>query len=192
MASDIYWQRWTTVLGPSFSGQDATLDSISFLAVRSCKCLENRHAMGGGGRVRPGIAPVLVVESDDDVRDVLHDLLTDAGCEVTEATTDAAALDFLAACPDSVVAVCSNQDADHHRSAAFFAQVVADERLASRHQYLMLSSTPSAIPPEMQTDLAQLHAPILSKPFDMETLEAYVHEAAGRLAHTHPHTRLPR
>jgi CheY-like chemotaxis protein len=138
---------------------------------------------------RQEIAPVLVVEYDDDVRDMLHDLLTDAGCEVTDATTDAAALDFLAASPAGMVAVCSNNDADHHRSAVFFAQVVADERLASQHQYLMLSSTPSAIPPEMQTDLAQLHAPILSKPFDMETLEAYVHEAVGRLAHTHPHAR---
>jgi hypothetical protein len=91
-----------------------------------------------------------------------------------------------------MVVVCSNRDADHHLSAAFFEQVAADERLASRHQYLMLSSTPAAIPPELQTHLAQLHAAILPKPFDLETLEAYVYEAAGQLAHTHPLTRLPR
>jgi CheY-like chemotaxis protein len=135
--------------------------------------------------VRQGMAPVLVVEYDDDVRDVLHDVLADAGCEVTEATTDAAALDFLAACPDGVVAVCSNKHADHHLSAAFFAQVVADERLASRHQYLMLSSTPSSIPPELQTHLEQLHAAILPKPFDMDILVAHVHEAAAQLALTY-------
>jgi CheY-like chemotaxis protein len=139
--------------------------------------------------VRQGIAPVLVVEYDEDVRDVLHDILTDANYEVTEATTDAAALDFLATFPDGMVVVCSNRDADHHRSAAFFSQVAVDERFTARHQYLMLSSTPSAIPPELQTHLAQLHAAILPKPFDMETLEAYVHEAATRLAHTHPHAR---
>jgi hypothetical protein len=91
-------------------------------------------------------------------------------------------LDFLAACPDGVVVVCGNKEADHYLTAAFFAQVVADERLASRHQYLMLSTTPSSIPPEMQTYLAQLHAPILPKPFDIDILVARVRQAAARLA----------
>jgi CheY-like chemotaxis protein len=139
--------------------------------------------------MRQDMAPVLVVEYDDDVRDVLHDILTDAGCEVTEATTDVAALDFLAASPDGVVVVCSNKDADHHRSAAFFAQVAADERLASRHQYLMLSSNPPLIPPALEAHLAQLHAAILPKPFDMDFLVARVHETAARLAPVHARTR---
>ena len=72
--------------------------------------------------VRLGMAPVLVVEYDDGVRNALHDLLMGAGFEVIEHATDAAALDFLAASPEGVVVLCSNQDADHHLSAAFFAR----------------------------------------------------------------------
>jgi CheY-like chemotaxis protein len=139
--------------------------------------------------VRQEIAPVLVVESDDDVRDVLHEVLTGAGFEVIEHATDAAALDFLAASSDGMVVLYSNKYADHHRSAAFFAQVVADERFTSRHQYLLLSSNPLLIPPALQTHLTQLNAAILPKPFDVDTLEANVHEAAARLAPVHARTR---
>lgn len=134
------------------------------------------------------MAPVLVLEYDDAVRNVLHDILTDAGFDVTEATTDAAALDFLATCPDGAVVVCSNRDADHHLTAAFFSQVVADEHFTTRHQYLLLSTNPSLIPPDLQTHLAQLNATILPKPFDVETLEASVHEAAAWLAPIHVRT----
>jgi len=128
------------------------------------------------------MAPVLVVEYDDGVRNVLHDILSDAGYKVIEARTDGAALDFLAVCPENVVVLCSNKYADHHLSAAFFAQVVADEHFTSRHQYLLLSSTPCSIPPTLQTHLAQLNAAILPRPFDAYALEACVHEAAARLA----------
>jgi len=136
------------------------------------------------------LAPVLVVEFDGSVRDVLRDIFTDAGYRVYAATTDAAAFDFLAQSPDGVIALCSNKDADHHLSAAFFAHVVADERLASRHQYLMLSTNRSLMPPDLQAHLAQLDATILPKPFDVDTLLARVRESAARLAPTHTHTRI--
>ena len=132
--------------------------------------------------MRQGMAPVLVVEYDDGVRNVLHDILTDAGYKVIEARTDGAALDFLAVCPEGVVVLCSNKYLEHHRSTAFFAQVVANEHFTSRHQYLMLSSSPSAIPPELQTHLAQLNAAILPKPFDVDNLVTTVRQAAARLA----------
>ncbi len=135
--------------------------------------------------VRLGMAPVLVVEYDDAIRNALHDLLMGAGFEVIEHATDAAALDFLAASPDGVVVLCSNQDADHHLSAAFFARVVAGERVASRHRYLLLSSNLLLIPPALMTHLAQLNAAILPKPFDADILEASVREAATRLAPAH-------
>jgi len=183
-----------TSFGPRLSGQDGILVCISFsplLAGRLCVCLENGNTTwgGGGGRVRQEIAPVLVVESDDDVRDVLHEVLTGAGFEVIEHATDAAALDFLAASSDGMVVLYSNKYADHHRSAAFFAQVVADERFTSRHQYLLLSSNPLLIPPALQTHLTQLNAAILPKPFDIDFLVARVHETAAWLAPVHARTR---
>jgi hypothetical protein len=75
-------------------------------------------------------------------RGVLHDLLTDVDhYEVTEVSTEAVALAYLAACPEGVVTVCSNSHPDHHLSTACFAAVVADKRLAQRHQYILLSTT---------------------------------------------------
>ena len=135
--------------------------------------------------MRQGMAPVLVVEYDEGVRTVLHDLLTNVGYAVIEHATDAAALDFLAASPEGVVVVCGNQDADHHLSAAFFAQVVAGKRIASRHRYLLLSSNPLLIPPALEAHLVQLNAVVLPKPFDLETMVICVHEAAARLAPPH-------
>src|SRR5260370_8737790 len=91
MASNLCWEPRTTSFSPRLSGVDGILVHIGFsprLAVRSCTCPEN--ATRGGGRGRQGMAPVLVVESDDDVRDVLHDLLTDAAGEATQAPTHAA------------------------------------------------------------------------------------------------------
>jgi CheY-like chemotaxis protein len=149
-------------------------------AAWSCARLENTTR--GDGMVAQGMVPVLVVEYDNAVRDMLHELLTDAGFEVNEHATDAAALDFLAESPDGVVVLYSNQDADHHLSAAFFAQVVADERFTSRHQYLLLSSNPPLIPPALETHLAQLNAAVLPKPFDIDILVARVRQAAARLA----------
>src|SRR5258706_9281080 len=165
------------------SGHCVMLRHVGFSrmsAAWSSARLEN--ATGGGGTVRQGMAPVLVVEYDNAVRDMLHELLIGAGFEVNEHATDAAALDFLAESPDGVVVLCSNQDADHHRSAAFFAQVVADERFTSRHQYLLLSSNPPLIPPALFAHLAQLDAAVLPKPFDIDILVARVRQAAARLA----------
>jgi hypothetical protein len=114
-----------------------------------------------------------------------HDLLTDAHYEVIEATTDAAAFDFHAARPGGVEVLRSNKHADHHPSATFFAQVVADERFTSRHRYLTLSSLPSAIPPALQAHLTQLTAAVLPKPFGVDAVVAGVREAAARLAPRH-------
>src|SRR5258706_8540616 len=116
------------------------LSHIGSLVIRA-----PRERDGGSSMMRQGIAPVLVVEYDEGVRTVLRDLLTNVGYEVIEHATDAAALAFLAASPDGVVVVCGNEDADHHRAAAFFAQVVADKRIASRHRYLLLSTNPPLI-----------------------------------------------
>lgn len=84
-----------------------------------------------------------------------------------------------------VVVVCGNQDADHHLTAAFFAQVAAGERLASRHRYLLLSSNPALIPPALEAHLIQLNAVVLPKPFDLEIVVICVREAAARLAPPH-------
>jgi CheY-like chemotaxis protein len=124
---------------------------------------------------------VLVVEFDEATRDTLHEMLAYAGHDVVAATMDPASLTCLAACPDRLVVLCSNKHADHHLSASFFAHVAVDARLATQHQYILLSSNPATIPPALATHLTQLGAPVIPKPFDMDALLAAVAMAAERL-----------
>jgi hypothetical protein len=90
----------------------------------------------------------VVVEFDEASRAMLHDILAlDGHDPVTEFADEMAALAYLAAAPERVIAVVSNRDVHHQRSAAFFAAVAADEELVTRHQYLLLSTTPVSCPP---------------------------------------------
>lgn len=126
---------------------------------------------------------VVVVELDVALRGSLRDVLVDAGhYDVVEVTTTADALEYLATCPERAVVVCSNVHPNHHQTAAFIADVMADQRLMEQHQYLLLSSNPASISPDLRAHLAQLDAPILPKPFDMDVLLAAVCAAATRLA----------
>ena len=136
---------------------------------------------------------VMVLEFDEELRGVLHEILTTADhYAVTELTTEDAALTYLAATPEGVVALCSNTDADHHLSTAFFAAVVADKRLRTRHRYLLLSTNPAGIPTPLRVDLKRLGAPILPKPFDLDVLLETVAKAARYLAPTGPQWLLVR
>ena len=92
------------------------------------------HDAGAGG------------EFDEATRDTLHEMLAYAGHDVVAATMDPASLTCLAAYPDRLVVLCSNKHADHHLSASFFAHVAVDARLATQHQYILLSSNPATIP----------------------------------------------
>jgi CheY-like chemotaxis protein len=124
---------------------------------------------------------VVMVEFDEALRDVLRDILAlDGPYDVAEVSEDRA-VTFLRIAPEGVIAVCSNRDAHHQQSAAFFAAVAADERLAARHQYLMLSTNPREMPAGLQANLTHLRATILPKPFELDTLLAAVSKAAARL-----------
>jgi DNA-binding NtrC family response regulator len=125
---------------------------------------------------------VVVVDFDEALRGVLHDILAvDGPYDVRDVSEHTAAVDYLANAPEGVIAVCSNRDAHHQRSAAFFAAVAADEQLATRHQYLMLSTNPREMPASLQANLTHLQATILAKPFELDALLAAVRKAEGRL-----------
>jgi CheY-like chemotaxis protein len=130
---------------------------------------------------------VLVVEFDEALRGTLDVVLSEVGhYTVMSVTTEAAALNYLAVCPEGVIAVCSNSHPDHHLSTAFFAAVVADKRLARWHRYILLSTDPAKIPSALRAHLRRLHAPILPKPFDVDVLLATVAQAARRLTRPGP------
>jgi CheY-like chemotaxis protein len=126
--------------------------------------------------------PVVVVEFDETLRGTFHDLLTNEGSyTLIEVSEEKAALAYLAAAPRGVVIVVSNRDAHHQLTAAFFAVVAADERLAKQHRYILLSTNPAGIPDELRAHLAQLNVPILAKPFEVEALLVVIRDAATHL-----------
>jgi hypothetical protein len=122
------------------------------------------------------------MEVDAQLRGALHELLTLFDhYAVTDISEEAAGADYLAAAPEGAVVVVSNRDPDHHRTAEFFATVAADEQLATRHRYILLSTNPARIRERLRAHLAQLNVPVLAKPFDVEALLAAVHAAEARL-----------
>jgi hypothetical protein len=130
------------------------------------------------------VAPVVVVECDEASRALLHDILALDGhySVVIAFAVETAALASRAAAPARVIAVVSKRDVHHQRSAVFFAAVAADERLVTRHRYLLLSTNPREMPAGLQAKLTSLQATILVTPFELETLLAAVREEAARLA----------
>ena len=130
------------------------------------------------------MAQVVVVECDEASRALLHDILAlDGHYPVVIAFADeTAALASRAAAPARVIVVVSKREVHHQRSAAFFAVVAADERLVTRHRYLLLSTNPREMPAGLQAKLTSRQATILVPPFEVETLRAAVREEAARRA----------
>jgi hypothetical protein len=107
----------------------------------------------------------VVVEIDEALRGVLHDILAlDGSYDVTELPDHTAAVTYLASAPEGVIAICSNRDAHHQRCAAFFAVAATDERLVTRHRYLMLSTNPARTSDGLRAALAHLGALVLEQP----------------------------
>jgi CheY-like chemotaxis protein len=136
---------------------------------------------------------VLVVDLDEEIRGAVHTLLsTVVDCyAVAEAASPDDALAYLATQPKGMVVICSNAYADHRLCTPFFAAVAADERLAKRHQYLLLSSDPAHLPDPLRLALLRLSVPVVPKPFDIDVLLTTVGGAAARLTSTRP-ALLPR
>ncbi|HEV2462063.1 MAG TPA: hypothetical protein VGS80_27230 [Ktedonobacterales bacterium] len=97
---------------------------------------------------------------------MLHGILTHADRDdvVSEVSDDAAAVSYLTGAPGDVVAVCSNRDADHHWSTAFFAVMATGERLVTHHRYLMRSTNPARMPDGLRATLAHRGALVLEQP----------------------------
>jgi hypothetical protein len=134
------------------------------------------------GIATEAMTQVVVMEVDAQLRDALRELLTLFDhCTVTEISEETAGAEYLAAMPGGAVVVVSNRDPDHHRTAEFFATVAADEQLATRHRYILLSTNPGQIRETMRAHLAQLNVPVLAKPFDVEALLTAVRVAETRL-----------
>jgi CheY-like chemotaxis protein len=124
---------------------------------------------------------ILVVENDNGNRDILRRLLELEGYHVIAVDNGQAALDLLAAVATPLIVLVDFLMVPPNGLDVMRA-VAADPLLAQRHAMIMLSAAPHALPPDAQAIFAQLHAPLLSKPYIVRELLQAVADASARLA----------
>ena len=130
---------------------------------------------------------VLVVDDDTAIRHTLRAVLEDEGYTVLEAADGAAALDLLRTSPYPLITLLDLR-MPHVDGEAVLRAAVSDDRIASHHAFALITANPDAITPACERYLAQLHAPVILKPFDLDILLDAVARASGWLAEdTDPH-----
>ncbi|HEX9036708.1 MAG TPA: response regulator [Ktedonobacterales bacterium] len=124
---------------------------------------------------------ILIVEDDDGIRETLRALLDDAGYRVVDALADGQrALQRLRASSERLV-VLLDLLLPGVGGQQVVEAIVADPALATRHALVIATAQSRTMPRSLVTALAQLQAPILQKPFDIDTALKLVAEAARRI-----------
>lgn len=126
------------------------------------------------------MAGVLIVEDDEPTREVLADLLTDAGYAVLTAPNGKPALERLRTHPMGLVVLLDLMMPEMDGYALLQA-VAADSSLATRHAYILMSATIKTLPLRVVELLRQLHLSSLQKPLDIDEVLAVVGHAAHHL-----------
>ncbi len=126
---------------------------------------------------------VLIVDDDDDIRDVVRELLEDEGYDVEEARHGEEALRFLkkATSPFVVLLDLRMPVLD---GVAVINAVSKDKSLRQRHAYILATADNRTLPLSFVQQLAQLQIPVLPKPFELRRLFELVASSAERLTGT--------
>lgn len=126
---------------------------------------------------------VLVVDDDDDIRDVVRDLLEDEGYTVAEARHGEEALRFLnkATHPFVVLLDLRMPVLD---GAAVINAIAKDKSLRQRHAYILATADNRTLPLAFVQQLSDLQIPVLPKPFEVRRLFDLVSISAERLTGT--------
>ena len=123
------------------------------------------------------MADVLIVDDDEDIRASMRAILEDlGGYTVYEASDGASALATLRASQQSFVALLDLLMPGMDGIDVLEA-VAADETLATRHAYVLVTVSRRAVSKEFPSTL-KLAVPIISKPYDLDTLLNVVAEAS--------------
>jgi CheY-like chemotaxis protein len=129
-------------------------------------------------------APVLVVEDDEDGREIMRLLLEDAGYTVLEAKGAYVALELLRAPAPARMVVVLDLLMRDGTGFELLAAVAQEPALAERHAYIVCSAhkrEPGDIGPHFAALLKLLGIPFISKPYDIEVMLAAVAVASRRL-----------
>jgi CheY-like chemotaxis protein len=122
---------------------------------------------------------VLVIDDDDGNREAFRIALEEAGYATDMVADGAAALAYLRASKDRMVALLDLMmpGVDGYQVLQAMA---ADARLATRHAYIVTSASALSTP-TLEDLLTKASASLLRKPFDEDDLLAAVAAAADRL-----------
>lgn len=130
-------------------------------------------------------AAVLVVDDDDDIREVLRALLEDEGYAVEEARHGEEALRALRTSHQRFV-VLLDLRMPVLDGAAVIAAIAREKTLLRRHAYILATADNRTLPLSFVQQLTSMEIPVLSKPFEERRLFALVAASAARLdGHKH-------
>lgn len=123
---------------------------------------------------------VLVVDDDQAIRETLRLVLDDAGYPVEEAPDGETALVLLRE-TDQRMVVLLDLIMPGMNGEQLLAIVADEPRLVSRHSYVLMTAAHKRLTLSVQKRLDALDAPIMQKPFDLDTLLTVVADASQRL-----------
>lgn len=122
----------------------------------------------------------LIVDDDDDLRGSLRYLLEMDGYEVLEARDGAEALNILRTAAQPLV-VLLDLMMPRLGGIGVLNAVATDQRLVSRHVYVMITANRDRLDAAGKELLTRLRVPVVTKPFEVDTLLAAVVKAAQQL-----------
>ena len=115
------------------------------------------------------MARVLVVDDDQDIRDVVRFILEDAGYEVLDAGDGETALQILRDSPTPLIALLDLL-MPRPNGLDVLTEIIADPALKQRHAYILLTADNNVLRDQAAPLLTQLSAPTIIKPFDVDKL----------------------
>lgn len=136
--------------------------------------------IGSQGSMPATSQQVLIVEDDNEIRATLAFLLRDAGYTVHEASDGKPALERLRRSRERLVVLLDLRMPGVDGVQVMHA-VAADDNLATRHAYIVMTANERTFPLEFAALLSRLKVPVIAKPFDIEALLDAVDQAAARL-----------
>jgi DNA-binding NtrC family response regulator len=116
---------------------------------------------------------VVIVESDDAIRETIRYVLEEAGHTILEFRSPAEAVAFLRG-SSSCYVVLFDRGVPGNSGAAFAEAITRDKLLPTRHAYICLTTTPQHLRSVESSIFERLAIPTLAKPFDINDLEEAV------------------
>lgn len=122
---------------------------------------------------------VLVIDDDEAMRDMLYDVLSEAGYVVTLAESGQQGLDMVrqAETPSVVLIDYFMPGVDGLQ----VLQAIKRDAELQQHAYIFISGEERRFPPELTNTLAELRIPTVRKPFNLDEVLQTVSRAAARL-----------